>query len=1549
MVKLEKMMKFQINMISVIVQDVRGVASPIISIMSNNVSHIRYKYSIICIIRMEDISHILYMVGDILKKYPNTFLLMFTLLSVLKIYIKLNKILGERMINKYKKDDKWYNNIYEKNILLIIYWVIIVVFLILIYPTEIEILQKYITPYFDLTTMDYKLIKIAFSIVGNSLALYLSWILKDLKWWTIIISLFGLLWSSILAIDIVIYPGIIERGSVYLIEVLGLISIFHCISNITHMFNIWSSGSLQSNIAEDYTPTSKENMKEKRTIKIVGDKKWFSDNKGSKELREFPPKQSPLRETITKDNPEFGKLFKFSVKSIPKSDSIELDDSKNQSNTVKNKVVAETNPTDNNDKEKAKTPIKRTKTGTEITTPSEVMERVNKEREQQKPKYTKAVKRVLAKHGIKVYNPGDFSKDLVIRRRLKQPDFLYPLKDTGKEVLGGDDSIKKPKTLKELREELLSRKSIQIKKVEIDRNSIDIDTNKAVGESLKGQVERQVRRFRSYNQPSDNNKNSNIWVIFTSISDNFNTDNLKLVIEYFSTNINYFLFFSIMLSCYIIYSKIDKFIRILYQNCSEEYNNKLINNLKWSIIVLSIFLIIFFWPGNIWLIDGLYEMSNTIIYRTIKFILALIVNLLALYINITTVGIYSWKTLFSFVSLFSIIFFILMVFNESFSKFITNYTHVYIISNIIILINFLISNNYYDYAGGVNVNNIKEIKPENRAEKYIKEQFNTYEARKEGNKRDNSEMDIDTNVEDPTYPLSTGVASGPPMPAEPLSPTSRIMMDMDISEFEPGTEDYNKRLNLPDAKYQDFQPNKKHKETSYADGLALNSKESGYKIAMKELDEVDKDFGGSYINSTTGISNSVLFNDANLRSKMLKTIQKTIEGGQRIMANKAHHIPWALDDWSHGKLVEFKKLSEVERQQWMKKLKAMEEYSQKRLTETEELYRQNFKDDTVIDETITWKSTSWAKIVEADPAKMQAVRQNIEDFIEFAPNTPENIKLKALAVKQLAHYDDLYGILREWDKGITEDSTIEEKPDLKPPLSLTESPAIREAFLKRKVELQASQVEQIDRRVGREQADQNNPARVEREEEFRQRVEKRTEERDKRIRNKVKRSGGNENFIFLGINDINIANILEYMSDNIEYFLCLSILFSSYIIYIKMNNFILNWFINKDNKDILINKYNKIVKYTILLLVTIFITIFVICEIPSVNTYIPILNIFNYNSLRIVKIVLAFLINIITIYLTIKLNGIKSWKTFLSLFFFLLLIFYTTLFFTPHLKEAYLSFIGESLQGFIKSLAILIIIIASLSGHEHLLLTGVNDIYINTLKVKENLKEYDSSSHRMNNSSDDENNYLFDGQDKDKRPLSSSGSSIWSQSSTVSNVYMALLNKVGHDIFRLESRQASLNEIEQETIYPERKYLASKHLYNPGRIITKMKEMNIIANNQAISDYINKRPHKSGITSDEILDNLDDWQDSLSQDNIKKREAKKAVGRYIRNPESEKSRNFFKRITLNSYYLGESFRFSNPNSNSRGTKLTWNWAHWMAEKEVNKDDKIKLSKNINQK
>lgn len=1097
--KLRKMMKFQINMISVIVSHLRSgnSFSPIYKLNSKNVD-IRYIYSSIFIIRMEDINHILYMVVDILKKYPNTFLLLFTLLSVLKIYLKLNKILSEKMISKYKKDDKWYNYIYEKNILSIIYWVVIVTFLILIYPTEIEILQNYITPYFNLTTVDYKLIKIIFSIVANILALYLSWILQDLKWWTIIVTLFGLLWSCLLAIDIVLYPGIIQRGSVCLIEVFGLITIFHWLINIVNMFNIPYNQSIQSNIAEDYTPTSKENMKGKRIIKIVGNEKWFSDNKGFNELRKFPPKDSPLRESITSDDPEFEKLFKFTVKNIPKSDSIQLDNN-NQSNNVKDKVINENKASDNTDKEKAKTPIKRTKTGTEITTPGEVMERVNKDREKEKPKYTKALKRVLAMHRIKVYNPGDLSKELVIRRRLRQADFIYPLKDTGKEVLRDEDSINRPKTLKELREELLSRQSIHIKKVEIDRNSIDKDTNKAVGESLKGQEDRQVRRNRSYYPRSENNKNSNIWVIFSSLSDNFNSDSLKIILQYISNNINYLLFFSIMLSCCIIYSKIDKFIRILNQNSSEEYNNKLINYLKWSIIVLSILLIIFFWPGNIWLLNGLYEISNTIIYRTIKFILALIINLLALYINITTMGLYSWKTFFSFVSLFSLTFFVFMVFNDSFSKFITNFSHIYIIGNIIILINLVLSNMYFEYDGGVN--NIKEIISENKIKRDIEEESNIFLA-----KRDNTEIDMSPTV-DPTYPLSSGVGSGPIMPNEPLSPTSRIMLDIDISAFKPGTEEYKKRLNLPDADYKEFQPNKKHLETLYVDGLASNSVEMYYQKAMKSLDIIDLDLGGEYVNSVTGLSTSVLFNDANIRSLMHGNIRKTISYGERYLANLP--IPFSIEDWNHTKLVELKNLPMEERGKWFAKLKLMKEYCEKRMDETEELYKNYFKDSITIEEHIKSKVTWWAKIVESDPSKIQAVRQNIEDFIEFAPNTPENLKIKILAINQLTHYNDIYGILKHWEKDIDNYSSIEETANIKPPLKLSELPEIREAFLKKKIEHNASIIDQIDRRVAREQADQNNTKRIQREEDFRRKVEKRIEDTEQRRINKLRRAGAN--------------------------------------------------------------------------------------------------------------------------------------------------------------------------------------------------------------------------------------------------------------------------------------------------------------------------------------------------------------------------------------------------------------------------------------------------------
>jgi hypothetical protein len=104
--KLGKIIKLQINMVSVIVRNLtRGVVSSSPNYQRINVN-IRYLYSSIFIAKMEDINQLLYMAVDLLKKYPNTFLLLFTMLSVIKIYLKLNKILSAKMISKDKKDDK---------------------------------------------------------------------------------------------------------------------------------------------------------------------------------------------------------------------------------------------------------------------------------------------------------------------------------------------------------------------------------------------------------------------------------------------------------------------------------------------------------------------------------------------------------------------------------------------------------------------------------------------------------------------------------------------------------------------------------------------------------------------------------------------------------------------------------------------------------------------------------------------------------------------------------------------------------------------------------------------------------------------------------------------------------------------------------------------------------------------------------------------------------------------------------------------------------------------------------------------------------------------------------------------------------------------------------------------------------------------------------------------------------------------------------------------------------------------------------------------------
>jgi tetrahydromethanopterin S-methyltransferase subunit G len=92
----------------------------------------------------------------------------------------------------------------------------------------------------------------------------------------------------------------------------------------------------------------------------------------------------------------------------------------------------------------------------------------------------------------------------------------------------------------------------------------------------------------------DRERRGGLFIYLMSFSDKVDGNLLIKICDFINNNINYILFISILLSCYIIYSKINNFVSIRFKNYNEEDKEKLIKLFKISIVTISIFLFIFF-------------------------------------------------------------------------------------------------------------------------------------------------------------------------------------------------------------------------------------------------------------------------------------------------------------------------------------------------------------------------------------------------------------------------------------------------------------------------------------------------------------------------------------------------------------------------------------------------------------------------------------------------------------------------------------------------------------------------------------------------------------------------------------------------------------------------------------------------------------------------------------------------------------------------------------------------------------------------------------------
>jgi hypothetical protein len=527
------------------------------------------------------------------------------------------------------------------------------------------------------------------------------------------------------------------------------------------------------------------------------------------------------------------------------------------------------------------------------------------------------------------------------------------------------------------------------------------------------------------NQKDKKTKTSSIWFFATLSSWNINGNSIIQIYDIFISNINYFLFFSILLSCYIIYSKLDKFISIWFDNCSDDSPQRvppfgsgptgvnmhtfprslasggerrdsktyLVNKLKLLIIVFAIILILLFWPGNYQVLENWFFINNdTIFYRTIKFILAIIVNFIALYINYKTVGLYNWKTLLSIGSIFYIIFFIFITYNESFSIYIHNKVEIYVIANVIIFINAFCSHFFMYFENNMYISNIKEILPDKTSNiKLAKEPnilFNKLETAEEIALRDIATPQSRLTFMDP-------------------SRADEIRREINLSQenAKQGSSIYGKLLS----------------SNVYSDMIKGKNLEKASKVL--KINPYDADYEGYYYHNTMGYSAQIIFHDTYQRIRLRSCLRSAnVETySSDLQMKKLVRRP---DFWAHRQLTYWLHTPDTEyREMKILHFQKMRLANDTQLERDLMLYNQlmtqlNPASPTITLDELETKALAWFKILrEGNPDKIRAVSESLENFLYFSnedPNT-DNIKRLIGFVRECELKTYLEDLMSNWD------------------------------------------------------------------------------------------------------------------------------------------------------------------------------------------------------------------------------------------------------------------------------------------------------------------------------------------------------------------------------------------------------------------------------------------------------------------------------------------------------------------------------------------------------
>ena len=1047
-----------------------------------------------------------------LRESPNTFLLIMTLIPAYKIQNKLSKILDSKYKSETNKNKSVLFFVYKKKyVFLAIYWVLIMIFIILLHPSELRILNNYFPSYVNLNNDGYKLIKIGFSIFATVLAIILNWYESKLLKWSSFFLITGLTWSIMLALDILYCPGYLQSVSVYLLKSLAICSIFKAIMDLKMLLPAID----QHNVAS-VLPESNKGVE----MKISETRKLEEINTElAKRNRMRLIKQEQVNNEGLMDRHKKKVKWEYPVGSSPLSkDDLKYDDLDSEQKKIANKLGNKEKPKYEESKSIDKT-LKRTASGAEVTIPGET-EIKNRQRKKWVNKPIANIKRL--KEG-RIRIPLDISKmeesSEKLNKRIKDPTSgSQKILENAKidafnfYTSKNNDEIDREAVLEQIKIDLkdpISKclnmldagRRMGVSRSEREKILRGIDILKNPGghtgqeiEDAREKISRLARkgyihtsRVKESDNPVNNlnlKKKRNSIFYFSTMGIKLDGEVLNGLCECFHNYINYFLFFSILLSCYIIYSKMDTFVSIRFGSYSDEEKYKVGSILKWFIIVFTVIIVFFFWPWNTLLIDNWFNgISNTIIYRSLKLTLGLFLGFLVIYINLNTLGLYSWKTFYSFISIIIIIFIILISFNHTFYLYVNNFIGLYIVTYIIMIINGCFSNLFLYFECPIDESNIKQIIPKKRLP--LENEVLILETNTNGKKRELDVEDIEMN---------DSVAS---------SPVKNDRMDID-REYD---NLINNRVPVDNTGVIDEQPKKKQKGE---EENSINNKysEQQYMCDISILEERDLDFESIYIDKNTGLSNSIILNDISIRQRIKYQLTGGIESLQQQAALRNNNIVRGQlklipGNWWHTKVNLFRKLSLPEQEKLINQFKDMLSYNNTCIDNGVELYNKlRPAGSSLTRSEIELKVEAWDRIVTADPSKMTAIQQNLEDFVEFAPNTADNIKIKNIIVKQIKGYNSPHSILRQWEKKIIENSSIEEGVPIKTWVR-SESKVLREIYLRRKLNGECSIVEHIDRRAERIDADRNNEWWVQREKEHEQKLKNKFNKEKSEVKKKI--------------------------------------------------------------------------------------------------------------------------------------------------------------------------------------------------------------------------------------------------------------------------------------------------------------------------------------------------------------------------------------------------------------------------------------------------------------